>query len=427
MSNITLDGLPLKTGTVSDAGIVHYRESGVDKKLTISDLIAKFLANNPKLSSIEALSSIANLLSLAGLNGSANKIAYFNGVGSMALADLQPNRNAIINGDFNVWQRGTSFTSVADGTYVADRWFYSKISSAVHDITLSSDVPTVAQAGRLFKNSLKADCQTVDSSIVSGDLVRISQRIEGFNWLPLAQRTITLSFWVKATKTGIYCVSLGNSGADRSYVAEYTVNASNTWEFKTITFTASPSAGTWNYENGVGLALTFTLASGSTFQTTKDTWQTGSFFATANQVNACDSTSNDFFIAGVQLEAGSVATPFEYRTVQQELSLCERYFEKSYDYSQYAGAITTTGMIQERVAGSSLNITVSFRSIKRTAPSVVFYNPITGTAGEARNFSQGINIAFTAFNINDKAFLTDRNDLTDNNQYGWHFYANAEL
>ena len=236
----------------------------------------------------------ANLTTLANLNGSANKIAYFNGVGSMALADLQPNRNAIINGDFNVWQRGTSFTSVVDGTYVADRWFYSKISSAVHDITLSSDVPTVAQAGRLFKNSLKADCQTVDSSIASGDLVRISQRIEGFNWLPLAQRTITLSFWVKATKTGIYCVSLGNSGADRSYVAEYTVNVSNTWEFKTITFTASPSAGTWNYENGVGLALTFTLASGSTFQTTKDTWQTGSFFATANQVNACDSTSNDF-------------------------------------------------------------------------------------------------------------------------------------
>lgn len=282
---------------------------------------------NANLTSLAGLAGVANLTTLANLNGSANKIPYFNGAGSMALVDLRPNRNAIINGDFNVWQRGTSFTSVADGVYLADRWFYSKISSAVHDITLSNDVPTVAQAGRLFKNSLKADCQTVDSSIVSGDLVRISQRIEGFNWLPLAQRTITLSFWVKATKTGIYCASLGNSGADRSYVAEYTVNASNTWEFKTITFTASPSAGTWNYENGVGLALTFTLASGSTFQTTKDTWQTGSFFATANQVNACDSTSNDFFIAGVQLEAGSVATPFEYRTFQQELFLCQRYYE----------------------------------------------------------------------------------------------------
>lgn len=88
MSNITLDGLPLKTGTVSDAGIVHYRESGVDKKLTISDLIAKFLANNPKLSSIEALSSIANLTTLAGLNGSANKLPYFTGAGAMTVRDL---------------------------------------------------------------------------------------------------------------------------------------------------------------------------------------------------------------------------------------------------------------------------------------------------------------------------------------------------
>jgi hypothetical protein len=240
---------------------------------------------------------------------------------------LKPNKNAIINGDFNIWQRGGTFNSVADGTYTADRWFYSKISSAVHDITLSSDVPTVAQAGRLIRNSLKIDCQTVDASIASGDLVRISQRIEGFNWLPLAQKTITISFWVKATKTGIYCVALGNSGADRSYVAEYTVNASNTWEFKTITFTASPAAGTWDYTNGIGLVLTFTLASGSTFQTTKDTWQTGSFFATANQVNACDSTSNDFFITAVQLEEGDVATPFENRTFANELRLCQRYYE----------------------------------------------------------------------------------------------------
>jgi hypothetical protein len=107
--------------------------------------------------------------------------------------------------------------------------------------------------------------------------------------------------------------------------------------------------------------------------------------------------------------------------------LCERYFEKSYDASQIAGAITTTGMIQDRVAGTSLNITIGFRVIKRTAPSVVFYNPTTGTAGEARNFTQGVNIALSAFNINDKSFLTDRNDLTDNNQYGFHFYASAEL
>ncbi|CAB4164292.1 hypothetical protein UFOVP831_21 [uncultured Caudovirales phage] len=269
----------------------------------------------------------ANLTALANLNGSANKIPYFNGVGSMALADLQSNRNAIINGDFNVWQRGTSFTSVAHATYTADRWLYLKSGSMVHDITWSSDVPTVAQAGRLFSNSLKIDCQTVDSSIAASDYAAIRQRIEGHNFIPLAQKEITVSFWVKATKIGVYSIHLINGGNDRSCIKEINVNASNTWEYKTLTFPASPATGTWNYAGGIGLQLGFTLASGTTFQTTKDTWQTGSFFATANQVNACDSTSNDFLIAGVQLEAGSVATPFEYRTIQQELSLCQRYFE----------------------------------------------------------------------------------------------------
>lgn len=282
---------------------------------------------NANLTTLAGLAGVANLTALANLNGSANKIPYFNGVGSMALADLQSNRNAIINGDFNIWQRGTSFTSLAHATYTADRWLYLKSGSMVHDITLSSDVPTVAQAGRLFLNSLKIDCQTVDSSIAATDYAAIRQRIEGYNFISLAQKEITVSFWVKATKTGVYSVHLINGGDDRSCIKEINVNASNTWEFKTLNFPASPATGTWNYANGIGLQLGFTLASGSTFQGTANSWQAGNFFATANQVNACDSTSNDFFITGVQLEAGSVATPFEYRTIQQELSLCERYFE----------------------------------------------------------------------------------------------------
>jgi len=240
---------------------------------------------------------------------------------------LKSNKNAIINGDFNIWQRGTSFTSVGAGVYTSDRWQYGKNGAMVHDITLSSDVPTVAQAGRLIKNSLKIDCQAVDASIASSEYAMLSQNIEGYNFVPLAQKTMTLSFWVKATKTGIYSVSFRNGGPDRSYVAEYTVNVSNTWEFKTLTILPSPASGSWDYTNSRGLSVDFTLAVGSTFQTTKDAWQTGNFLGTSNQVNACDSTSNDFLITSVQLEEGDVATPFENRTFADELRLCERYFE----------------------------------------------------------------------------------------------------
>lgn len=236
-------------------------------------------------------------------------------------------KNAIINGDFNVWQRGTSFAAIANDEYSADCWQYSKTGAMVHTISRSTDVPTVAQAGRLFNYSLLIDCTTADASIAAGDFCVLQYPLEGFNWAPLAQRITTLSFWVKATKTGIYCISLQNSANDRACVAEYTISTTETWEKKEITFPASPSDGTWNYTNGRGLKVRFTLAVGSTFQTPAGAWTTGHFIGSANQVNATDSTANNFSVCGVQFEAGSVATSFDYRTYQEELGLCERYFQ----------------------------------------------------------------------------------------------------
>lgn len=234
-------------------------------------------------------------------------------------------KNAIINGGMDVWQRGTTFTGIAALAYSADRWKYDKSSAAVHDILRSTDVPTVAQAGRLFNYSLHLDCTTIDASIAAGDYVILSQHIEGYNFLPIAQRALTLSFWVKATKTGIYCVSFRNSARDRSYVAEYTINTTDTWEFKTISVTASPTAGTWDYTTGIGLEVCFTLVLGSTFHTTAGAWQTGNFGGTSNQVNAADNAANNFRIVGVQLEPGIVASDFEQRMYQDEFALCQRY------------------------------------------------------------------------------------------------------
>jgi hypothetical protein len=139
---------------------------------------------------------------------------------------------------------------------------------------------------------------------------------------------ITLSFWVWSNLAGIYCVSFRNTGNDRSYVAEYTINAANTWEKKTITLTMQDGlSGTWNFVEGSGLNVAFCQACGTAYQTTPGAWQSGNFLATANQVNFLSAPRN-LFLVDVQLELGPVATPFECRPFGDELALCQRYYEK---------------------------------------------------------------------------------------------------
>lgn len=231
-------------------------------------------------------------------------------------------RNKIINGKMDIAQRGTSFAAIASGAYSLDRWLVSYSTTSVATVTQQSDVPSSNE----FQSSLRFAVTTADSSIAAGDFAFIEQRIEGYNVRDLIGRTFTLSFWVRSSKTGTHCVSLRNSAADRSYISEYTINAANTWEFKTIAVSGGLiTAGAWNWTNGSGIGVAFALAAGTTFQTTAGAWQTGNFLATANQVNCLDTIGNIFAITGVQLEVGSTATPFEHRPYGMELALCQRY------------------------------------------------------------------------------------------------------
>lgn len=304
----------------------------------------------------------------------------------------RPVKNLIIGGDFgiNPWQRGTSFTSVGNTLVSADRIKYFKSGTMVQDIIKRADAPTQAQSGNLITDCFDATVTTAQASLTSSNFCSIDHVVEGYSWRKLAGKPFTLSFWVKATVTGVYSVAFGNNGGDRSLVATYTVNASNTWEYKTIAVTTgSPSAGSWNYINAVGIRIRFTMAAdtGSAFATsTFNTWQTGNFFWSNTQVNGVSAISNTWRIANIQLEEGIIASPFEHRTIQEELLLCQRYYEKTYDMGVAPGSNSTNGLLQVRGANGilantsgSLDFSDRFQVRKRAAPTVTLYS-IDGTA-----------------------------------------------
>jgi hypothetical protein len=233
------------------------------------------------------------------------------------------------------WQRGASI-GVGAGTnaYTADGWQVVLSGAAAVSVIQTTDGPTTAQAGRYIPQCFHIDVTTADTAIGAGDYALIQHKIEGrdiahMGFGQAGTRNMTLSFWVKSSLTGTHCVSFRNSAGDRSYVAEYTVSVADTWEKKTITF-AVDGNGTWLYDTGAGLVVTFTLAAGSTFQTTAGAWAAGAFYGTASQVNLVGNVAYNFKLADIQLEAGSVATDFESMDYEAVFAKAQRYYNRMY-------------------------------------------------------------------------------------------------
>lgn len=341
--------------------------------------------------------------------------------------------NKIINGNFDIWQRGISFAA-AGNIITADRWKYvNNGNSAVHSISRSTGVPSNEGA----QYSLFLNCTTADDTIGASGSVIIRYIIEGYDILDLVGNTFTLSFWVRALKTGTYCVSFRNSGNDRSYVVEYTVT-SDAWEFHTITVPDGLiSAGTWDFTNGVGLRISWALAAGSNFHTTAGAWQEGNFLATANQVNGVDSTSNNFRLSMVQITRTPVALPFEARAYGHELMLCQRYYEKSFDV-ETAPANNLDAPFHAAVAYNSGNLRawIPFQVAKRAAPDVTFYKPSAGGANDKWAVHSGDWLASDTTTVLGNALtsgfianVASSGTFTNNNAYqiAGHWAAEAEL
>lgn len=323
-----------------------------------------------------ATTAVGAPFALKGDNSDITSLTALASVNSGQLAGL---RNKIINGKMEIAQRGTSFAGVgiSSGIFPVDRFALTgSASSAVFTASQSTDVPSLNQ----FQNSARLEVTTADAAVAAGDHAALEQKIEGYNIRDLLLRTFVMSFWVRSSKTGEHCVAFFNSGLDRSYVATYTINVANTWEFKTVTVTGGlPNAGTWNWTGGVGLFVRWTLNAGTNYHTTANAWQTGLLLSTANQVNCLDTIGNIFAITGVQLEVGSVATPFEHRPYGAELALCHRYYFRTIGSSGPIGP----GMVNTTTTAL---LSLAFPVPMRSAPSALEQS---GTATDYRLRTSG--------------------------------------
>jgi hypothetical protein len=260
-----------------------------------------------------------------------------------------PFRNIIINGDMSISQRGTSFTGLGDtnSQYTLDRFKWVEegaTDTAEYTVSQSTDVPT----GQGFSKSLKIDCTTADTSVDANNIQYIGTAIEGQNLQYLKYGTsnaesTTLSFWVRSNKTGTYGVALiSNDSTEYLYSQTYTINSADTWEKKTLTFVGDTSAN-FDNDNGNSLLIQWYLVAGTNKSSgSSQTW--GSYTqanrAAGQTVNLADSTSNEWYITGVQLEAGTSASDFEFLPVDVNLARCQRYFElligSRSQYSRYS-------------------------------------------------------------------------------------------
>jgi len=284
-------------------------------------------------------------------------------------------KNRIINGAMEIDQRNAGASgTLAHGslTYAVDRWNVYENTPVTN-----STYQQVSDAPANFSYSLKYTNGTAGGSATSTQNAGIQQRIEGYNFADLMYgtsdaRTITISFWVKSSLTGTYCVALHNSTTLESYVTEYAINSANTWEQKTVTIPGDTS-GTWLTTNEIGLSVGFTLSCGSARTTsTADTWTSGQIYqATSNQIDFTATTGATFYLTGVQLEVGSVATEFERRPYGTELQLCQRYFQK---IGSNGGRFCAIGSI---FSPNQAQVSVPLPTKMRSSPSTTFVTATT--------------------------------------------------
>jgi len=288
-------------------------------------------------------------------------------------------RNIVINGAMNVAQRSASVEDLgaADAYHTVDRFLLSAGNTAGR-LTASQ----TADGPSGFANCLKLDCTTADTSIAAGERLIVRQSFEGQDVQQIKKGTsdaekVTVSFYVKGNATATYTCELVDEDNNRYVAQEFSVTTS--WTKIVKTFVAD-TTGAFNDDNAHSMSLNIWLHAGSSF--TGGTFASNTVHTTANQrvgdnqTSFFDSDARTFFITGLQMEVGSVATPFEHRSYGEELALCQRYYEHSYNDGVVPSSNSNVGGVDHYGSsdnGSNAAYCQTFAVRKRAAPTQTFH------------------------------------------------------
>jgi len=348
-------------------------------------------------------------------------------------------RNAIINGNFDIWQRGTSWTDIgSSGTFTADRWeIRENLATGTMNVTKETTVkPTRAQSGIETTATLKVAVGTTQATTGAAEDASIEQKIEGFNIRSVYGHHCVLSFWVRCSMTGIFYASIEDSNGVYAYPMKFTVDSVDTWERKELEFEFLNGSATWNLDETLGASVRITLSGGDTVMGGSDRqWNASGYNGAADCNDNFFATTNTFYLSQVQLSKGRKVMPFPIRHIADELALCQRYYEKSYEVGTDPGTATIVGMWLTNAIdggavadGSSWYITQPrFRVLKRTTPTVLLWD----AAGSANQWWIAGAKASAPDNESETGFDVDNNTGGPVNPghtraYG-HFTADAEL
>ena len=350
----------------------------------------------------------------------------------------QGNRNLVINGAMNVAQRATSSTSQTSAGYkTCDRWRVLITTQGTWTISQSSTTPNGE-----FSSSLKFDCTTADASPAASDQVAVETRLEAQDVTHLGYgnsdaKAVTVSFWVRSNKTGTYTFEIFAQDPDRLNSTTYTIDSADTWEKKEITVPADTSGSGITDDNGIGIIVKWWLGAGSTFTGgtfTNNVWEANvnANRVHSSQVNLADSTDNEWYITGVQLELGEQATPFEHRSFADDLALCQRYYQKSYSPGVSPGATSGSGIgasIMYRAYGTSqLRFSGQFKQSFRDVPTVTAYSPYSGNSAHCSENSSTTDKNIGGAQASTELFYAPMTeDCVDGRTYEIAFEAESEL